>query len=60
MDEWRVIAARPNYEICRDGRVRRVAAGQGAVAGKFINRLHCADWRSEGPLAAEQISKEPV
>ena len=36
MDEWRVIAARPNYEICRDGRVRRVAAGQGAVAGKFI------------------------
>ena len=30
------------------------------VAGKFINRLHCADWRSEGPSAAEQISKEPV
>ena len=23
------------------------------VAGKFINRLHCADWRSECPPAAE-------
>ena len=30
------------------------------VAGKFINRLHCADWHSECPPAAKQISKEPV
>jgi hypothetical protein len=30
------------------------------VAGTFINRLHRADWRSECPSTAEQISREPV
>jgi hypothetical protein len=34
----------PNYEL----------------AGKFINRLHCAKWSNERPSTAEQITKEPI
>jgi hypothetical protein len=30
------------------------------VAGKFINRLHCVEWRSQCPQVAEQTSGEPV
>jgi hypothetical protein len=36
MDEWKIIPSRPNYEICRDGTVRRAVAGWCAPVGTVI------------------------
>jgi HNH endonuclease/NUMOD4 motif len=38
-EEWRTIAAFPNYEVSSLGRVRRVAGGSGAVIGRILRPI---------------------
>lgn len=41
MATWKIIERFPNYEVSDEGEIRRISAGQGAVAGKILKWHTC-------------------